>query len=129
MIRRPPRSKRTDTLFPYTTLFRSRVGLGTAVRHFDLTRSAQADLRSIARFTQSRWGLRQRNVYLREVDQVFRSLAKNPLMGRACDEVREGYRKLPHGAHVIYYKPVGEDELLIVRILHVTMDVDSSIGA
>src|SRR3546814_5297890 len=28
MIRRPPRSTRTDTLFPYTTLFRSRaVGL------------------------------------------------------------------------------------------------------
>src|SRR3546814_7769352 len=29
MIRRPPRSTRTDTLFPYTTLFRSR-GLQTA---------------------------------------------------------------------------------------------------
>src|SRR3546814_5074947 len=28
MIRRPPRSTRTDTLFPYTTLFRSGVGLG-----------------------------------------------------------------------------------------------------
>src|SRR3546814_6795422 len=27
MIRRPPRSTRTDTLFPYTTLFRSRAGL------------------------------------------------------------------------------------------------------
>src|SRR3546814_6855102 len=27
MIRRPPRSTRTDTLFPYTTLFRSFVGL------------------------------------------------------------------------------------------------------
>src|SRR3546814_2108391 len=26
MIRRPPRSKRTDTLFPYTTLFRSAIG-------------------------------------------------------------------------------------------------------
>src|SRR3546814_14194515 len=26
MIRRPPRSTRTDTLFPYTTLFRSRPG-------------------------------------------------------------------------------------------------------
>src|SRR3546814_2220400 len=26
MIRRPPRSTRTDTLFPYTTLFRSVVG-------------------------------------------------------------------------------------------------------
>src|SRR3546814_2197748 len=28
MIRRPPRSTRTDTLFPYTTLFRSRRGRG-----------------------------------------------------------------------------------------------------
>src|SRR3546814_16297244 len=26
MVRRPPRSTRTDTLFPYTTLFRARVG-------------------------------------------------------------------------------------------------------
>src|SRR3546814_11110637 len=26
LIRRPPRSTRTDTLFPYTTLFRSRLG-------------------------------------------------------------------------------------------------------
>src|SRR3546814_16816187 len=28
MIRRPPRSTRTDTLFPYTTLFRSAVTFG-----------------------------------------------------------------------------------------------------
>src|SRR3546814_14551289 len=28
MIRRPPRSTRTDTLFPYTTLFRSEVIFG-----------------------------------------------------------------------------------------------------
>src|SRR3546814_16466025 len=27
MIRRPPRSTRTDTLFPYTTLFRSAAGI------------------------------------------------------------------------------------------------------
>src|SRR3546814_10903580 len=34
MIRRPPRSTRTDTLFPYTTLFRSdQAGLPPA-RHF-----------------------------------------------------------------------------------------------
>src|SRR3546814_2635939 len=30
MIRRPPRSTRTDTLFPYTTLFRSPVSGGSA---------------------------------------------------------------------------------------------------
>src|SRR3546814_8534221 len=32
MIRRPPISTRTDTLFPYTTLFRSRLG-AAFVRH------------------------------------------------------------------------------------------------
>src|SRR3546814_19466034 len=30
MIRRPPRSTRTDTLFPYTTLFRSWLSAGLA---------------------------------------------------------------------------------------------------
>src|SRR3546814_15549758 len=34
MIRRPPRSTRTDTLFPYTTLFRSRVLLLASVVGF-----------------------------------------------------------------------------------------------
>src|SRR3546814_7808044 len=32
MIRRPPRSTRTDTLFPYTTLFRSRGARGRPLR-------------------------------------------------------------------------------------------------
>lgn len=78
---------------------------------------------------QSRWDMRQRNAYLKEMDHVFRSLAANPLMGRPCDAIREGYRKLPHGAHVIYCKQPTENEVLIVRILHGTMDVDSNIGA
>src|SRR3546814_4178107 len=42
MIRRPPRSTRTDTLFPYTTLFRSKqrkgrralADLGSALTHY-----------------------------------------------------------------------------------------------
>src|SRR3546814_15241838 len=34
MIRRPPRSTRTDTLFPYTTLFRSGVSALHLLRFF-----------------------------------------------------------------------------------------------
>src|SRR3546814_702318 len=34
MIRRPPRSTRTDTLFPYTTLFRSHNRLSTSIVTF-----------------------------------------------------------------------------------------------
>src|SRR3546814_11032437 len=33
MIRRPPRSTRTDTLFPYTTLFRSLQRRGIEIAH------------------------------------------------------------------------------------------------
>src|SRR3546814_4394894 len=52
MIRRPPRSSRTDTLFPYTTLFRSerpriqRAALGPLLVHtaIQLERAALADV-------------------------------------------------------------------------------------
>src|SRR3546814_1656985 len=43
MIRRPPRSTRTDTLFPYTTLFRSADDVGLAGRYGQDPGSAAAD--------------------------------------------------------------------------------------
>src|SRR3546814_18679042 len=43
MIRRPPRSTRTDTLFPYTTLFRSlRGGVLRQAEHVPASESGQA---------------------------------------------------------------------------------------
>src|SRR3546814_6339846 len=50
MIRRPPRSTRTDTLFPYTTLFRSRAAPVRAGRPVPPNRrAAAADRRSAPR--------------------------------------------------------------------------------
>src|SRR3546814_13414278 len=46
MIRRPPRSTRTDTLFPYTTLFRSpHLGMGRAALDYVISK---ADGKAIA---------------------------------------------------------------------------------
>src|SRR3546814_7022948 len=45
MIRRPPRSTRTDTLFPYTTLFRS---LGVDVHQVDRLAGVGADWHELA---------------------------------------------------------------------------------
>src|SRR3546814_6554984 len=46
MIRRPPRSTRTDTLFPYTTLFRAIESLcATVARALDLRGSINIQLR------------------------------------------------------------------------------------
>src|SRR3546814_1343175 len=44
MIRRPPRSTRTDTLFPYTTLFRSTHQAGAAVNQQAVDQAAIACL-------------------------------------------------------------------------------------
>src|SRR3546814_7350940 len=44
MIRRPPRSTRTDTLFPYTTLFRSVLALGGAKNHLIVMPDADLDM-------------------------------------------------------------------------------------
>src|SRR3546814_8032613 len=43
MIRRPPRSTRTDTLFPYTTLFRSRRRLAAKQLDKPIVTTAAAD--------------------------------------------------------------------------------------
>src|SRR3546814_8308978 len=50
MIRRPPRSTRTDTLFPYTTLFRSvhRTDRGVVVRVADRVHGLGHDLTQLA---------------------------------------------------------------------------------
>lgn len=94
---------------------------------FELTGSARNDLKSIARHTQARWGRTQRNAYLQEMDRVFHMLAENPAMGRACDGVRAGYRKFPHGGHVVFCRAQDGGGLLIVRILHLAMDVESNL--
>src|SRR3546814_2196384 len=49
MIRRPPRSTRTDTLFPYTTLFRSRLWDWLRV-HMKNRRSQRLGLREVFHF-------------------------------------------------------------------------------
>src|SRR3546814_11298950 len=56
MIRRPPRATRTDTLFPYTTLFRSRSGAGFLDAH---------PLATNAAFEQAIWELRRLAGWLR----------------------------------------------------------------
>src|SRR3546814_13897245 len=50
MIRRPPRSTRTDTLFPYTTLFRSMPASPEAAR-LDYVPNPRPGKRYLVRFT------------------------------------------------------------------------------
>ena len=93
---------------------------------FDLTKAAKADLRGIAIFTQKEWGREQRNVYLKQFDDAFHMLADTPLVGKACDNIKAGFKKFPIGSHVIFYRENSKSSIVIVRILHKLKDVDLS---
>src|SRR3546814_1067366 len=63
MIRRPPRSTRTDTLFPYTTLFRSPVSATSSETRFlaGSNREARVIRRGGGVWRMARWALETRS--------------------------------------------------------------------
>lgn len=92
--------------------------------NFHLTELAKQDLRSIGRYTQTKWGREQRNIYLTQIDASFHLLVMQPQLGQPCDELRLGYRKYPVGRHLIFYRQ-SSTGLEIIRILHNRMDVEA----
>ena len=61
---------------------------------FRLTPEALKSLESIGRYTESKWGRKMRNNYLRNLDTRFRDLAKNPEKGRLRYEISKNFTEL-----------------------------------
>src|SRR3546814_11668966 len=101
MIRRPPRSTRTDTLFPYTTLFRSLSGTGLEAQHRAATGEAldatEIEARAAAGDAAAEGSLR------RYEDQLARALASiinvlDPdviVLGGGMSKLERLYRSVP----------------------------------
>lgn len=95
------------------------------MEQFQLSKEAKNDLRSIAIFTENRWGRTQRNLYIKQLDEAFFMLAQSPDLGISCNYIRDGYMKFPQGSHIIFYKHSTSTKILVVRILHKSMDYNS----
>ena len=72
-----------------------------------LSPRAQRDVDDIWDYTCDRWGLDQADHYLSLVRDTVAKVAETPHVGRSCDDIRAGYRKITVGSHVIFYRPVG----------------------
>lgn len=96
---------------------------------FTLTNKAIADLKDIGLYTLEHWGREQRNLYLQMMDVSFQQLATNPLSGKNCSDIRDGYRKFSAGSHVIFYRQKSSDSIEIVRILHGRMDCETRLSS
>src|SRR3546814_18861402 len=81
MIRRPPRSTRTDTLFPYTTLFRSSFA----------SRGKHARQISVSRYQRVRHRLLPCPVFGRGLQMIFETITANrrafaSVLGTRCPD-------------------------------------------
>src|SRR3546814_12564531 len=94
MIRRPPRSTRTDTLFPYTTLFRSPRALARAII-IELARRGIDD-------DMMRVGARQEARAIEIEAEPVHRLLRHPAALRAAHEGAEADIMLAHPAHVLH---------------------------
>ena len=87
---------------------------------FRLSRLAEADLLDIATYTLQPWGQDQAIRYVDDLEACCRKLADNPELGRACDYVRPGLRRMEHARHVLFYRSEAEG-IVVSRILHQRM--------
>lgn len=86
-----------------------------------LTPAAQQDLSSIWDFTQERWDEKQAEIYISEMRAAIERIAADSHRGRACNDIREGYRRYGIGSHLIFYIE-RNDSVDVIRILHQRMD-------
>jgi toxin ParE1/3/4 len=87
---------------------------------FQFSERARLDLVEIADYTLDKWGIDQADRYIDSLYECFALLAKSPRIGRPCDKVREGYRRIEHQRHVIFYR-IEKEGIFIGRILHHAM--------
>ena len=94
------------------------------MRPYLLTAAARKDIVDIGRFTSEKWGKRQRDKYLKQLDDAFKLLARQSDIGRDADDIKPGYKKLSQGSHIIFCRAGTESRIVVVRILHNSMDVE-----
>jgi len=85
-----------------------------------LRKRAEEDLKAIAEYTIRTWGLEQAERYLLSIRDCCHLLAERPALGRACDSISQGLRRIEHAEHIIFYRVLA-DGVIVSRVLHRSM--------
>lgn len=93
-----------------------------------LTRAARTDLREIYAYTYVEWGEQQADSYLDGLEQAMDRVAKGSATIRPLQSKHPNMLKLKQGRHLIVLRETGDDQILVVRVLHERMDIDAHLG-
>ncbi len=84
-----------------------------------VSKEAEIDLEDIWFYTFEKWSLNQADDYLKSIEEKFHLLISIPEFGTA---LTENYRYIVHQSHVIFYSILSKEKILIIRVLHSSMD-------
>lgn len=87
----------------------------------ELSPLALEDLKEIARYTETTWGIEQTDLYLNQIYSAFEDILSDPDKHRKRDDLFEGCQMAPVGKHLIFYEQFN-DKIGIVRVLHERMN-------
>jgi toxin ParE1/3/4 len=88
-----------------------------------LTNKAVEDLTQIWNYTIDKWSESQADNYYQMLLDNFNDIAHNPDFGKNYSGVIEDLLGFRAGRHIIFYKKIDVDKILIIRILHEQMDL------
>jgi toxin ParE1/3/4 len=98
------------------------------VAAFRFSLRAEADLGDIVCYTLQQWGKDQTIRYIDDLEACCQELANDPELGRSCDHIRPGLRRMECGRHVIFYR-MEAGGILVSRILHQVDCTPARVGA
>lgn len=89
---------------------------------YRLSRLASQDLGEIADYTVDHWGLEQARRYIRGLLNFLDQLAQSPRRGKACDDIRQGYRRIEYEKHIVIYR-IEDKGIFVSRVFHRRMQL------
>ena len=91
---------------------------------YHLTNKAVEDLTNIWEYTVDTWSERQADDYYNMLITSFQKITENPrLFGLKYEEIAEGLHGYRANKHIIFYRILADEDILIIRILHQRMDL------
>lgn len=92
---------------------------------YTLTNKAVEDLSHIWNYTCEAWSEKQADKYYRLIIVAFGEMAAKPTLGKSYKEISTEIFGFRTGKHIIFFRILKRNEVLIVRILHENMDLRS----
>lgn len=90
---------------------------------YHFTHKAIEDLSSIWNYTFDTWSERQADLYYEMLINSCQEIAKNPILGKEYKEIGEKIYVYKANKHIIFYSIEASQEIVIIRILHGSMDL------